>query len=901
MPTRRRRRRTADHLVTARQEFGELLLWHLKRGTRPPGTPAVNRRAWLQTEFADAVRGVNAGGTSADRSVRNWCSGRTAPDALRPIELALFGREPEGVADQYADFRNKLRLAFQRAKGGIEPVHQDTLEKPASAVNCADPGQCFGRELEIGQLVGAILADPEGGSVLVLGNGGHGKTMLARAAAIRGEIVGRFGARRWFVELERAEGAEAALAEIAQTLGLARTEGWHGVRAALEDRQNPGLLLLDNLETPLHAPRQRLPTEQLLRDLVALPGLSVVATLRSQETVGAVAWHQVMVVEPLAPGPAKAMFLATARTIGMADPDLDFFLGEEGELGGIPLAIHMVAHRVFRNTSLAALKREWRERGALSARLPGGEDARSDSLVASVEFSLHSKRLKAEGKRLFSLLGQLPAGLSEADADRVLGLDSREGAAQLRAIGLLRDMGAARIGLLPPIRDVACRLHPPDPELAAAWPLYFLDVLKTEAVSLGKPEGKASLPRLVAEMPNVAAAMRAIAHDGTGMDQAIAIVGLFENAMDYTGFGGEAALETLMIACGEAGEWVGQGKCLFIIGEKARQRGENATAKTAFSRALECLDGTEAYREAGLCYWGLAEMSLITGGHEESQRFYGEARRRFEIAGWRAGEADCISGLASIADHADDYAAAMALYEEASRVYRDCGSIRSQGDCLWYMAEMERMRERYEEATRLFEAAHEIYATTGRMSGEADCFRGLARLAVMQGDIPSARALLDGAREVRQPDAAAEADFLLCLAEVERYCGELTVAETFYSQALAYFRSSDFLRCQADALFGLGAVAQMRDEIARSKGFYADAMALYQRLGGLIGPANCLSALADIAQASDQEAARRLISQAADYYARASAEAGAERCREKEQHWATLKSQDEGLRGRFVG
>ncbi len=895
---RRRRPGPAHDLVAARKAFGELLQWHLRCGTRPPGTPSINRRPWLQTEFADAVRGINIRGSSADKTVRNWCSGRVAPQALRPIEVALFGPEPEDASDYHADFRHRLRLAFQRAKGGAEPISLDAHRRPALPASCTDPGRCFGRDLEVDRLAEAILAGPEGGSVLILGNGGHGKTMLSRTAAMRRDITERFGARRWFVELERSESAEASLAEIAQIIGLTRTARWPDVRVALEDRQQgnrqlPGLLLLDNLETPLHAARQRLPIEQLLRNLLAVPGLSVVATLRSQETIGAVPWREVMAVEPLAPEPAKAMFLSIARTISVDDPDLDFFLGDKGELGGIPLAVHLVAHRVFRGTTLAPLKREWLERGALVATIGGSDDARNDSLVASVEFSLRSKRLKAEGKLLFSLLGQLPAGLSEADGESLIGPESREGAAQLRSVGLLRDNGEARIGLLPPIRDVASRAHPPNSELTASWTLYFLDLLKAEGADLGREAGKPALPRLVQEMPNIAAAVLAAARSQAGTEQATKALRLFENAMTYTGFGGEAALEDLMTAFDEAGDRIGQGRCLFIIGDKARLAGQNEKAKAAFLKALDCLNNTQEDRDAGLCYWGLAEIAAIKGEHEICKGLYQQARGLFKRAGWRPGEADCISGLATVADQADDYAAAMALYAEASQIYKKAGSVRSYADCLWYMAQMEMIRERCEQARRLFETALETHTSVGHLGGRADCLRGLAQLALMRGELDLANVLLDQARQASGPDAVAENDFLLGMAEVARHRGEIEQAENLYRQALAFFRSSEFVRRQADALLGLGKNAQARGDISVARGLYQEGLDLYRRLEGLIGPAHCISALADIEQASNQAEARRLNALALELYSQASAEVGAKRCQAKERLLAASKLEDQ--------
>ncbi len=871
-----------DPGTAARSSFATILQWHLKCGTRPPGTIAPNRLVWTQKEFAYAVRQTGVNGETAERSVRNWCAGRTVPSDLTQIEQALFGPVPRnGTPDPYAEFRSRLRLAFRRAKGRIDPSIHPQLDRHAADATCTDPGKCFGRDREIARLASLLLSS-QAGSILVLGNAGHGKTMLTRAVGVQPDVINHFGPRRWFVELERAESAAAALAEIAQAVGLERTEKWPAVQERLQGEHLPGLLLLDNLETPLHGPHQREPTEQLLRDLTAIPRLSLIASLRSQETVGSVAWTEELLLDPLAPEDAKAMFLSIARTLDPADPDLPFFVGKTGELAGIPLAIRLVAHRVFRNTTLAPLRREWRKQGALLAKLPGGDGARGDCLVASVEFSLRSKRLKPQGQKLFSLLGQLPAGLGEADGDALMGADGPEATAQLRSVGLLRDVDEARIGLLPPIRDIAARRFPPAPDLMAAWVEQYLRLLQAQAPRLGKAEGRAAMLRLSPEMPNIGAAMVASVHAGKGVNAALGILNLFEDATAYTGFAGDATLANLHAACVQTDDKVGQGKCLFVIADRARLRGENEAAKASFLAALECLAGSVEYRDTGLCHWGLAEIASIKGERELSKEFYRKARSCFELAGWRPGEANCISGLATIADLNDDYEAAVALYTEAGAIFKDSNSIRSYADCLWYIAEMERVRENDRKASQLFETARDIYIATGHLGAEADCLRALAYVAMAQGEFDAARDLLGKSRNIPRVDAAvAEVDFQLAMAELERHRGEISLAETAYNQALAGFESSEFIRGQAECLYGLAAIAQLRQDHATARSLYNCAIERYRRLGSLIGPANCLSALGDIASATDLDAAQRLNSEALDLYRRASAPRAAERCEAK--------------------
>jgi hypothetical protein len=90
--------------------FGELLSWHLDRGTRLEGSPDTEGLPWAVKEFAAAV-GVS------ERSVRAWCADKSLPSDLRPIERALFGNNPA-----YGDFRNELRRLYRLTRGGDQGI-----------------------------------------------------------------------------------------------------------------------------------------------------------------------------------------------------------------------------------------------------------------------------------------------------------------------------------------------------------------------------------------------------------------------------------------------------------------------------------------------------------------------------------------------------------------------------------------------------------------------------------------------------------------------------------------------------------------------------------------------------------------------------------------------------------
>jgi tetratricopeptide (TPR) repeat protein len=872
-------RKAAEGAGEARKAFGALLQWHLKRGTRPPGAPALRHTDWSQKEFSGAVKRAGINGEATDRTIRNWCTGAALPNDLRPIERALFGAEPaDPDNDGQAGQRHQLRRAFHLAKNGAPPPAEPAGALPMPSI-VSDPGKCFGRELETAQLAASLLA-PEGGSALVLGNAGHGKTMLTRMVALQPEIIARFGARRWFAALERAETHEAVLCEIAHAIGLDRDKAaWPAVHAALGSQ--PGLLVLDNLETPLHAPQQRAQIEQLLRDLTTVPGVAILASLRSQETVGAVSWTEVVLLEPLPPEVSRAMFLSIARTISAADPDLEFFVGKDGVVGGIPLAIHLVAHRVFRAASLAALRREWGRQGALLAAVSGGDGTRLDSLPASVAFSLASGRLKAVGRRLFSLLGQLPAGLGEEDRGAIFGDAGADAAAQLRSVGLLRDADDGRIGLLPPIRDIASRNYPTDPGDTQRWTSHYLKLLRSEGEKPGSLAGRAAVQRLSPEMPNIGAAISLLAQTSSNIEMIVGSLIALENSIKFTLYSPEIPLDHLGAACARTGNKIGEAHCLFILADRQRYKFLNDEAKSKFMAALDLLEGQAAPRLQGMCLWGLAEIHRVLEEYETASKFYPQARSCFHESGYRLGEAECLMGLGDIARQQDRYQDAAKLLEESNRLHDEAGSLRAKAMNCWLLADMARIREDPRSAQHWYEQARAIYVGIGAPAGEASCLLGFALVAAIQGDFEKADEIL---QDVHRISAYAgliigKVSILWGMAHLARKRGDPSIARGLYQEALAIYQELGVPSGQADCWFGLAAIAQARNDTVEAREFFERAIELYKDSGGLISKADCLHGLALVARSEgNTAAARENLTEALGLYSRATAPVGAERC-----------------------
>src|SRR5262249_19143033 len=153
-------------------------------------------------------------------------------------------------------------------------------------------------------LVRAMLSDPPAPSI-ALGPAGIGKSTLTIAALRDPQIEKRFASRRWFVRLDAAPTADAAIGKIGEVLGISlRGDPLAEPRGFLA--RAPGVLVLDNLETPWDGEREA--TEALLAALTDIPGLVLVASMRGAQTPEGVTWSEMVRLAPLALPVAAELF-----------------------------------------------------------------------------------------------------------------------------------------------------------------------------------------------------------------------------------------------------------------------------------------------------------------------------------------------------------------------------------------------------------------------------------------------------------------------------------------------------------------------------------------------------------------------------------------------------------------
>src|SRR5262245_11962469 len=245
----------------ARWTFGQLLDWHLLRGTRPGGRIDHPGRKWSAKAFADAVG-------FADRTIRYWLRNEHLPPETETIERVLFGNDA-----CYAEWRLELRHAHARSwagKGGedppppyrfshveegeeaagrAEPRTQARAALPASNIPVRVPTHFMGRDDAL-EAIETALKRFEGRVAITALHGlrGVGKTTLAAAYAERHLDDYR---ATWWIR------AQTEVSMRSDLIALGIRLGWVGaddkeeraVAAAMERLRHEGdgiLLIYDN-------------------------------------------------------------------------------------------------------------------------------------------------------------------------------------------------------------------------------------------------------------------------------------------------------------------------------------------------------------------------------------------------------------------------------------------------------------------------------------------------------------------------------------------------------------------------------------------------------------------------------------------------------------------------------
>ena len=800
--------------------FAALLDWHLNRGTRPKGQPSRLGQQWTNKEFAGGI-GLH------ERVIRNWRTGRSRPNELPSIERELFGNN-----SAYDSWRLDLRAAY------------DNKAKSNASVFVPRPTNNFlGRDTDVAVIIDTLMANPST-SVLLQGGPGIGKTTLTQAVAVDPKIIEHFGeSSRWFVKLETATTAVAMQDAVMRGVGCDPTRGFRAALATLANKG--GLLILDNLETPWEPKTERSSTEKALADLSTIRGLSIIASFRGRDHVGGPNWTMVHTVTSLTNPTAEELFCRIARSKFTGDQFKPEFTKA---LGGIPLAIELVARRAFGRESLAELWSEWIKIGAALAEHPDFDRSRLTSLSHSIELSLGSTRMTPLALRLFSLLGQLPGGLNSQDRDILLGEGSFQAEEALIRTGLAFNY-RGRLDMLPPIRDHAARHHIPKKADSLPWAGHYLALTRQLGETIGTTLSEGAVPRLKEEFANIESAFR-FALRSDRRESAMSSFYGFANLAGVT-FLPTPIFGELAESCQLAGDIEGTANCTHAFAQSARIRADYDTAIKANEYALSLFRKIGDTRGEAHCILGLGEVALDRSDYDTARIAFERALPLYKKIGSTLSEANCRKSLGHLAMRRSDLEAAQKAFKEALPLYQQINFVLGEANCIEGLGHIAYRHRNFDMAWTAFDKAAQLYRQFGDILCEANCLKGQGDIALAYSQYDAAKIAYEEAVKLYRDVGSllGEANCILGFANLELSRKHHDAAHAAYSSALTLYRRTMDVVGEAHCILRAGDIELARGHLKTAKAAYEQALALYQRIGVPSSEAECNRKLNELASA----------------------------------------------------
>ncbi|WP_408591828.1 hypothetical protein [Novosphingobium sp.] len=722
-----------------------------------------------------------------ERKLRSWRAGKAVPDLIQIVKNMCFHffEGDENLAAWEAEFVEAYNRERYQPPPSLPPI------EPSISASIPNLAPFFmGRADELAAVLALFRPSPDSAAILIQGSPGMGKTELTKAVALDRGLVDRFGKRRWFVPLETAKTTSEMEKAIILAIGCDPRIEFAAAMDSLRGKQT--LLILDNLETPWEQIKEQDGTEKVLAELGAVAGVSLLASFRGFDLVGGPLWQRYP-VNGFASAESRKLFAAIAGEWVLNEANLDDFVVA---LGGIPLAIDLVARRASGRSSLSPLWREWNKIGTDFAdrnRRDGTKDHLT-SLSQSIRLSLNSPRVtdNEDAVRLFSLLGCLPAGVADVDRDTLIGEKAYEAEECLLVTGLAIER-MNRIDMLPPIRDFAIRHRPPGKLDGAAWPMHYVELARNAGDSFFRHGGADARKRLPPEFPNIEAALKHAQRSSAIRSVAVASVDALQAVMSATGVGEMAMLQSLADACRDAGDSRGEAATCVKIGIIGLERGHLDVGWQALEQGLAAYHRVGNVDNANIgiadCLYRMADIKLYRSKLSEAKVLYIEALSKYEAENYFHGMGDSIFRLADIAWCQMEFETAKKQTLRALEYFGKANYLLGEANCVCHLARVALDSGKFNESSELFNQAILKFTEVKYNLGVGHCAKGHADINFSIGNIEESRGQYKNAMEIYR-DVGEDRGIAYChlgLAKIDHLSGDANSARKRCNSALQVF------------------------------------------------------------------------------------------------------------------
>jgi tetratricopeptide (TPR) repeat protein len=759
--------------------------------------PVGDRKA---TDFAKAFYSALCHGKTINEAFETGISAarlqeNTAVD--RGLDVEEMERHPDG-AERWGIYCQSHHAYIKgiRLPGAGGSEHNESPNLPA-------PTRLFGRDELFEQLSQLLLHTPS--ARLLLGGGpGIGKSALSLALLHDKRISARYGHRRYFARCDAATGKDLLTAELSKALGISPGPDKEArTRQALAEA--PALLVVDNAETPWQGDQHG--AEEWLDYLHSLPGLALVVTIRGQERPLDIPWHASPILTPLDNDNAKAVFLEIAGRHLAQDPLLDTIVAP---LGGLPLALSLMAHQAQGEPDLQLLYQRWQAQRTAMLNKGVGDDRRNN-LALSLEQSVQSPRMTDAGRRLFCLMGILPDGIHREDLEGAAPDYGLPGARELVNNGLAY-YDRYRLLTLAPVREYARSTYQPSPEDLESSVHYFLKLTQISD-KLETKEAHEAITKFASEWNNFEA-MIYKSLQLPSWKNGVSAVDAISRYSSLTGIGNNdlireaiqkldselvnilrfrffiRLLNFIYPKCEYLKILRWKANIIYRDGELALYRSDTSKACEQFIIALKIYNQIGCILGQANSIKGLGNIYLRHSKNNKALKSFEQALNLYKQIGHKNGQANCISSLGEIAMREKEYSLASSKYEQAFLLYKETNLLFGQVNVIYKQGEIALKQSEIELADKKYKEALLIYEQIGDILGQANSTLGLAKIAYELSDYETSINKIEQALQLYKKvnDKFGQANCFQCLGEIAQMRHNLDTAKKQWIEALNLYQ-----------------------------------------------------------------------------------------------------------------